>query len=89
MTKKETITETDLEAQEAVRLPLLKDRMFYLLAATMLVYVIFESIIAFWISVYFEKGLSSPAHTAALRISVFWFGLIANSFSASTSSFFC
>ncbi len=55
--------------------PILKDSLFFLLAATLLIYVTFESVIACWVSVYFEKRLSVPVHSAALRLSIFWIGI--------------
>ena len=56
--------------------PLLKDSLFFLLAAVLLIYVTFESVIACWVSVYFEKRLSVPVHSAALRLSIYWIGII-------------
>jgi fucose permease len=56
-------------------IPLLKDPMFFLLSAVILFYVTFESLMACWLAVYFEKVLFCPAHLAALRLSVFWGGL--------------
>ena len=56
--------------------PLLKDSLFFLLAAVLLIYVTFESVIACWVSVYFEKRLSVPVHSAALRLSIYWIGLV-------------
>ena len=55
--------------------PLSKDSLFFLLAAAILVYVTFESVIACWVSVYFEKRLSVPDHSAALRLSIYWIGI--------------
>ncbi len=55
---------------------LLKDSLFFLLAAVLLIYVTFESVIACWVSVYFEKRLSVPVHSAALRLSIYWIGLV-------------
>jgi fucose permease len=75
-TRKENLMESALKPAEISKTPLLTDKMFYLLAAMLLIYVTFESILACWLSVYFEKGLSCPAHTSALMISVFWFGVI-------------
>ena len=56
--------------------PLLKDPLFFLLAGVILVYVTCESVIASWVSVYFEKQLSVPKPSAALRLSIYWTGLI-------------
>ena len=56
--------------------PLLKDSLFFLLAAVLLIYVTFESVIACWVSVYFEKRLSVPKPSAALRLSIYWIGLV-------------
>lgn len=57
--------------------PLLKDSLFVLLAATILIYVTFESLVTCWISVYFEMQLSCPIPYSALRLSIFWIGVIA------------
>ena len=57
--------------------PLLRDSLFVLLAATILIYVTFESLVACWIAVYFEKRLSCPVPYSASRISIFWIGVIA------------
>ena len=54
----------------------LKDPLLFLLAAVLLVYVMFESVIACWVSVYFEKRLSVPVHSAALRLSIYWIGIV-------------
>jgi MFS transporter, FHS family, glucose/mannose:H+ symporter len=56
--------------------PLLKDSLFFLLAATLLVYVTFESVVACWVSVYFEKRFYCTVHSSALRLSIYWIGLI-------------
>ncbi|HBG78722.1 MAG TPA: hypothetical protein DDW84_07785 [Phycisphaerales bacterium] len=56
--------------------PLLKDKLFFLLAATLFTYVTVETLLACWIAVYFEKRLSCSVYTSALIISLFWFGLI-------------
>jgi FHS family glucose/mannose:H+ symporter-like MFS transporter len=56
--------------------PLLKDSLFFFLAATVLIYVTLESVAACWVSVYFEKRLSCTVHASALRLSVFWTGLV-------------
>ncbi len=65
-------------AHKANRLstPLLKDSLLFLLAAVLLICVTFESVIACWLSVYFEKQLSVPVHSAALRLSIYWIGII-------------
>ena len=55
---------------------LLKDGLFFLLSATLFMYVAVESIFVCWIAVYFEKRLLCSVYTAALTVSVFWFGLI-------------
>ena len=59
-----------------VKVPLLNDRLFYFLAATLFTYVTFESIIAFWLPVYYEKGLARSVSTSAMCLSIFWVGLI-------------
>ena len=56
--------------------PLLKDPLFFLLAGVMLPYVNCESVIASWLSVYFEERLSVPVHYAALRLSIYWIGVL-------------
>ena len=55
--------------------PLLKDSLFFLLAGALLIYVTFESVIACWVAVYFEKRLGVPDYSAALRLSIYWIGL--------------
>lgn len=55
---------------------LLKDPLFFLLAGVILIYVICESVIASWVAVYFEKRLFVPKHFAALRLSIYWIGLL-------------
>ena len=56
--------------------PILKDSLFFLLAAALLVYVTFESVIGCWVAVYFEKRLSVPVHSAALRLGIYWTGIV-------------
>ena len=60
----------------SVSAPLLTDPLFLLLGATLLVYVTFESLIACWVSVYFEKRLLCPVHFSALRLSIYWAGIV-------------
>ena len=55
---------------------LFNDPLFILLAGALLVYVTFESVVACWVSVYFEKGLSCSAQSSALLLSLYWSGLI-------------
>lgn len=56
--------------------PLLKDALFIFLAIILFVYVTFESTMACWIAVYFEKKLSCLPHTSAMQAGIFWAGLI-------------
>lgn len=56
--------------------PLLRDSLFFLLALNLLIYVTFESAVVCWVSVYFEKRLSCPVYSSALRISIYWLGLV-------------
>lgn len=55
---------------------LMKDSLFFLLAATLFMYVAVESVFVCWIAVYFEKRLLCSVYNSALIISVFWFGVI-------------
>ena len=55
---------------------LLKDSLFILLAATLLIYLVCESLVACWVAAYFEKQLLCSVHSAALRLGVFWGGVI-------------
>ena len=55
---------------------LLKDSLFILLAATLLIYLVCESLMACWVAAYFEKRLLCSVDSAALRLSVFWGGVI-------------
>jgi fucose permease len=76
MTRKVTQVIQPVRAVNNISTPLLKDSLFFLLAATLLVYVTFESIVACWVSVYFEKRFSCPVHSSALRLSTYWIGLV-------------
>jgi len=51
-------------------------RLFYLLATFLLLYVVIESGTACWIAAYFEKRLLVTPAGAAWRLAVFWTGLI-------------
>lgn len=59
---------------------LLKDPLFIFLSGSLFVYVTFESVVACWVSVYFEKGLSCSVQTSALQLSLYWTGLIVGRF---------
>ena len=70
--------DTVYSAQKANTLstPLRKDSLLFLLAGVLLIYVTCETVIACWVSVYFEKRLSIPVHSAALRLSIYWIGVV-------------
>ena len=55
---------------------LLKDPLFFMLAATLLIFVTSDGIIVCWVSVYFEKQLSCSVPSSALRLSIYWIGLV-------------
>jgi len=77
LTKKDPSEEGHaVQADKPAAVGLLRDALFYLLGVTLFLYVTVESVLACWVAVYFEKGLSCSIHASALRISVFWAGLI-------------
>jgi fucose permease len=52
------------------------DRLFYLMAAIVFLYIIIEFSSASWLAAYFEKIFHVSASSAARRLSLFWAGLI-------------
>lgn len=59
-----------------MQLPLRHDRLFYLMALLLFLYVVIEISSASWIAAYFEKSFHLSASMAARRLSLFWTGLI-------------
>ena len=53
-----------------------KDRLFWLLALALLLYVVVEVATASWASAFFEKRFGLTASQAAWRLSLFWTGVI-------------
>jgi fucose permease len=68
---------TDAPPPPAVRIPLYRDKLFYLLAASLFLYVCVECSAVCWVPAYFEEYLHLPASSAAQRLSLFWIGMIA------------
>jgi fucose permease len=74
--KPQCIDDYPKEIEHSAGMPLLKDSLYFLLAATLFLYVTCESMIVCWVSAYFEKYLATPAHAAPMRLSIYWIGLI-------------
>lgn len=59
------------------RILLRRDKLFYLMAFSLSLYVVIEAATVCWIAAYFEKKFNLLACSAAWRLSIFWTGLIA------------
>ncbi len=59
-----------------IGMALRRDRLFYVMASLLFLYVVIEISSASWIAAYFEKIFHLSAGVAARRLSLFWVGLI-------------
>jgi fucose permease len=72
----ESATDGDRSPAPAVRIPIYCDKLFYLFAGSLFLYVSVECSVICWVPAYFEEYLRLPAGSAAERLSFFWIGMI-------------